>query len=119
MAKLLLVEDDPNCRKPLKMLIENRSDHKVETAANGFEALQWIAANGEPDVILLDLYMPVMDGFEFLQTYKGKAPVVIVSAWADANDDLRLAGVVAALRKPVDSSELLSTVDRILKERKK
>jgi CheY-like chemotaxis protein len=119
MARLLLVEDDHRCREPLRMLIEMRSEHKVATATNGREALDWIAANGEPGVILLDLYMPVMDGFEFLQVYKGKTPVIVVSAWADVNEDLHLLRVVAALRKPVSSVDLLSTIDRVLKENQK
>lgn len=118
MARLLLVEDDHNCRVAMRILFDTRTAHELALAIHGQDALDWISVNGDPDVILLDLYMPVMDGFEFLQTYKGRAPIIIVSAWADANEDLRLLRVVGTIRKPVSSTELLGTIERVLRERR-
>jgi CheY-like chemotaxis protein len=58
---ILVVDDEPDIRVTTQVLLELYG-HTVETAANGAEAVQ-AARNGKPDVVLLDLSMPVMDGF--------------------------------------------------------
>lgn len=113
MARILLVEDESFCRDTLIKLIELRSSHKVTGAEHGKAALDWIAANGDPDVILLDLSMPVMDGFEFLSLYAGRAPVIVVSAWADDEDTRPRAA--AYVRKPISSIDLFEAINLVLK----
>src|SRR5947208_16254859 len=62
--RLLVVEDDADVRHALTLFLEG-AGHTVRTAANGREALEQLHANGRPDLIVLDLAMPVMNGWEF------------------------------------------------------
>lgn len=67
MAKILIVEDDKDLNNAYKIILES-ADHDVETAFNGQEALNKLK-NFNPELILLDLLMPIMGGLEFLQHY--------------------------------------------------
>lgn len=67
MANILIVEDDKDLNNAYKIILES-ADHSVETAFNGQEALQKLK-KFEPELILLDLLMPIMGGLEFLQRY--------------------------------------------------
>ncbi|MFQ6026503.1 MAG: response regulator, partial [Dehalococcoidia bacterium] len=66
MPKILVVDDEPNIREVIKRLL-SKEGHEVIEATNGSEALE-IVSYGSPDIILLDVAMPVMDGFEVLRT---------------------------------------------------
>lgn len=81
---ILLVEDDPATRDTVRNTIE-KMGLKVAEATNGRSALSWLAENPTPALILLDLMMPEMDGFEFLDTFNSRVdwrhvPVVIITA---------------------------------------
>jgi CheY-like chemotaxis protein len=67
MAKILIVEDDKDLNNAYKIILENEG-HTVESVFNGQEALKTLKGF-EPQLILLDLLMPVMGGLEFLQNY--------------------------------------------------
>lgn len=67
MANILIVEDDKDLNNAYKIILQ-KEGHTVETAFNGEEALEKIK-NYEPQLILLDLLMPIMGGLEFLQNY--------------------------------------------------
>ncbi|HSW37109.1 MAG TPA: response regulator [Candidatus Saccharimonadales bacterium] len=67
MANILVVEDDKDLNNAYKIILENEG-HKVETAHHGEEALKKLKSFA-PDLILLDLLMPIMGGLEFLQHY--------------------------------------------------
>lgn len=67
MAKILIVEDDVDLNAAYKIILENEK-HTVQSAFNGQEALKALK-DFEPDLILLDLLMPIMGGLEFLQHY--------------------------------------------------
>ena len=86
MARVLLVEDYDNLRKVYSMVLE-ASGHQVFSAANGREALATAAAEN-PEVILLDLLMPEMDGLRFLREFNLKlhrsTKVIVVSNMASA-----------------------------------
>src|SRR5262245_22552685 len=82
---ILVVEDDADTRESLRAVLEV-ARYDVRTASNGREALEVLARIEAPGLILLDLMMPVMSGFEFLAARREDAaleriPVVIVSAW--------------------------------------
>ena len=108
----MVVEDDADIREVLQMLLEDEG-YRVVTARNGAEAEDELDTV-EPCVMLLDLTMPVMSGWELLQHMRrdGRLSdgihVVIVSATPTALPE----GPVAVLRKPVRAEELLATVGR-------
>jgi signal transduction histidine kinase/CheY-like chemotaxis protein len=81
---VLVVEDDAATRDATRRLLE-KLGLRVAEASNGLEGLQWLDANRAPSLILLDLMMPVMDGFEFLEELQrrpalGIMPVVVLTA---------------------------------------
>lgn len=68
MTKILIVEDDAALNKAYQIVL-SRQNHQVDSAFDGQEALQKVTAS-QPDIILLDLLMPRMNGLEFLRQYK-------------------------------------------------
>lgn len=114
---MLVVEDDPDSRDALAGMLEDEG-YEVMRAANGFEALRQLGNNeGRCNLILLDLMMPVMNGWDFRRKQKeaptlASIPVVLMSAGARlaaATGDLDAAGYIT---KPVEMSDLLDTVRR-------
>ena len=115
-CSVLVVEDDPSLRELLAIMLEAEG-HEVDTAANGKEALERIDSRS-PALILLDMSMPVMDGWQFcreLDRRTGPRPrIVVVTA---ATDPAKRADEVHAdgwLAKPFDRDRLLSLVHRIV-----
>jgi CheY-like chemotaxis protein len=91
---VLLIDDDAEIRAMTKQMLE-RMGMNVAEAGNGEEGLAWLEANQLPSVILLDLMMPVMDGFEFLDRMQQKdawngIPVVVVTAMDLGAEELDL-----------------------------
>jgi two-component system, chemotaxis family, chemotaxis protein CheY len=114
-ATVLVAEDDHEIREAVEVLL-TEVGYRVLTAADGqkaVELLRKLAGTSEfPTVLLLDLMMPVMNGWEVLSELRAHPelalPVVIVSAFADqAPHD----GVRAVLRKPVQVSQLLGALE--------
>lgn len=106
---ILIVEDSTDLQLILKMTVESEG-HTTVLASNGKEALDFLKKGKEPSLILLDLMMPVMDGWEFLKEREKdpelvKIPVVVCSA-ADRESvsDLRF------LKKPVDLTDLVGVL---------
>lgn len=99
---ILIIDDDHNSRTMLKTMLEHLG-YTTATAGNGIEGLEEIAKQ-RPDLILLDLMMPRMSGFELMGSLRGQAPqpipIVIMSSLATASTQMeRLPGVIGALRK--------------------
>ena len=113
---LLLVEDDLDISETLKLILESEG-YTVVGCLNGKLALDWLSqAPRPPFLILLDLMMPVMNGYEFLEKKSElpkplqDIPVVVLSAMNHSSTPS--ARVQAYLRKPVDIYFLLNTVKR-------
>jgi CheY-like chemotaxis protein len=109
---VLIVEDDRDTREMLGQFLEFEG-YTVETAVNGQEAIDRLQRGLQPEVIVLDLMMPVMDGWQFRQAQAQneklkEIPVIVVSA--AGRDRMRQIDANAFLSKPVDLEELLSTV---------
>jgi CheY-like chemotaxis protein len=108
-ARVLIVEDVADLRDFYAILLREEG-YEVACACDGSDALRWMSWS--PDVILLDLMMPVMDGYEFysrLRQLPGKRPpVIVVSAVAPSRAELP--GIHATLAKPFDFVQLLHRV---------
>ena len=119
-AKVLVVDDEErNLRLMEAMLIP--LGHEVLMASNGLEAID-MAVSQDPDLILLDIMMPKMDGFQVVQRLKElqeqrSIPIVMVTALKDVEDRVRALEVGADdfLSKPVDKTELTARVKSLIK----
>lgn len=113
---VLIVDDDPAIREWLKETLEDEL-YSVAIAANGRDALQYIAGHNRPCLILLDLMMPIMNGYEFLaeqrrQSALSDIPVVVFSAFTAPENAAETLGVTEYLPKPVNMHRLLSLLQR-------
>ena len=118
--KILIVDDEERNRKLLSLILSSYG-YDFALAKNGLEAVE-IARQVLPDLILLDIMMPEMDGYEACRRLKAEAltthiPVVMVTALEDKESKLKglEAGANDFLSKPVDSSEFLLRVKNLLK----
>jgi len=113
MASILVVDDEPNIRRMLSRVLDEEG-HRTRVAAGGAEALALVEAD-EPDVVLLDLSMPGMDGLEVLEALRQRAPtlpVVMISGQATLGDAVRATklGAFHFIEKPLNPEAVLLTV---------
>jgi CheY-like chemotaxis protein len=114
----LLVEDEEVVRHVTSLLLQGKG-YAVNTARDGREALDLLQGHLPPDLILLDLWMPRMNGWQFReQQVRDPAlaaiPVLVVSAVADTAEQAGALGGVAFLQKPVAPEDLFTAVaDRV------
>jgi CheY-like chemotaxis protein len=119
-ATVLVVDDSPEIQRYLGTLLELAS-YRVETASSGYEALQRLRHGFAPDLLLLDLQMPGIDGLETLRRLREFQPKlkVIMCSGLDDPDKIRQAvalGAHAYLLKPVQHLYLSAAIDRCLHE---
>ena len=108
---VLVVDDDLDIRETLREVIEAEG-FQVSCAANGAEAMHLLGNGSRPDLIILDLMMPVMSGWEFLTKMRGEEalagiPVAVVSASGGRTPPV---GATCFLRKPVDLDTILELI---------
>jgi CheY-like chemotaxis protein len=111
---IMVIEDDEDISSTLETFLEGEG-YRVEAAANGREALDTIKERGQlPTLILLDMRMPVLDGWQFAaafrEQYGGAAPFVVMSAAADTAQRAQEIGARGWLSKPFQLSALLEIV---------
>lgn len=115
-ASLLVVEDDPDLLALLELVL-TEAGHSVRTASDGRVALQRVA-EAMPALILLDMRMPVMNGWEFARAFAQRhgraAPIVVLTAAENAQLRAAEIGADGWLAKPFDLDAVLSLVDRVL-----
>ncbi|HEX8109216.1 MAG TPA: response regulator [Kofleriaceae bacterium] len=113
---VLIVDDDPDLLDVTSFVVENEGI-AVETARNGKEALALLATGRLPALVLLDMMMPVMNGWEFLaavaneRLFKG-IPIVVLTAAEHAE----VLGAMEVLSKPTDLKELIRVVERYVRK---
>jgi CheY-like chemotaxis protein len=110
---ILLVDDDHDVAEALSTVLADEG-YDVATASNGHEALMYLKSHIAPRLILLDVMMPVMDGYEFrIEQQRDPAiadiPVVVLTAGSMGERVAEL-GVTTHMRKPVDLDRLLNEV---------
>ena len=117
--RILIVDDDPNIRR-LLITVLRREHYETQEASNGQEALAQMRA-AAPDLVIMDLVMPVMSGWDLLRERAGEAsllciPVIVISASNIQNASANtLAGHVCGLvGKPFELDTMLATVRRCL-----
>jgi two-component system chemotaxis response regulator CheY len=113
---ILIVEDDKDIRETLQYALELEG-YDVQTAANGSDALHFLKKNHSPQLILLDLMMPIMNGWEFLEAIKTESklsciPVIVITAAGEAA--ARTVDVKAFIKKPIELESLLDTVQTLV-----
>jgi len=118
LARVLAVDDDPTILRLLQVNLEMEG-HDVLTAENGQSALEVIRAE-RPQVVLLDVMMPEMDGFQVCEAVRADpdiadTPIVFVSARAQQADLDRgyASGADGYITKPFDPLDLIETIERL------
>ena len=126
-AKILVVDDDPDMREALQMILES-ADYTVVTAEDGEKCLSKLKEE-QPDLLILDLLMPRMDGFEVCKALKdprygkyARVPIIILSSIQEGVSQRRYEletgvqlDVDDYVEKPIESRVLLDRVGKIVK----
>lgn len=110
---ILVIEDNKEIQDSLKMALEVEG-YKVFTADNGKEGMEILGKIPTPCMILLDLMMPIMNGWEFVDVISkdimlSTIPIVVVSAFGDKKGTPKTDGYI---QKPIDLDALLNTVSK-------
>ncbi len=121
MFHILVVDDDKHTRKLFQALLE-RQNYTVSLAENGQKALEVMDSN-HIDMVILDIMMPVMDGYEFtkaLRSVDNNLPILMVSAKQMPEDKHRgfLVGTDDYITKPIDEEEMLLRIKALLRRAK-
>jgi CheY-like chemotaxis protein len=123
MTKILIAEDNATNRELFRELLEARG-YIVDEACDGPEALEMLEQT-HPDILLLDIGMPVLDGFAVVRAIRenplhAALPVLAVTAYAMQGDRERVlsSGFDGYLSKPIDAKALAEELERLLRQRK-
>jgi CheY-like chemotaxis protein len=121
VSDLLLIEDDADIRMAVEDLL-SEAGYTVRSANNGDEGLARLSEGPPPAVILLDLMMPVLDGFEFRRRQLADpriAAVPVVALTADRRVQAAELGAAHVVRKPFTPDQLLSALRRAISPQRK
>jgi CheY-like chemotaxis protein len=121
--KILMIDDSATSLLMNRIVITKKTGHEVLTAENGVEGLK-LADSSKPDLILLDVMMPGMDGLEVCRRLRSggltaKTPVVLLT-YRSGDDIVRRgfeSGCTDYLNKPLEDAKLLETIDKYLGEK--
>lgn len=114
---VLVVDDDPGLQEALEAILELEG-YDVRTARDGLDALEQVQA-GLPDLIVLDLMMPRMDGYAFARELeerglRSQVPIIVLTADGRADYKARQIGADGGLAKPFDIEAFLGEVARLI-----
>ena len=112
---IFVVEDDPGISFVLSELLEGEG-FKVQVAENGVVDLELLQKHGVPSLILLDMIMPKMNGWEFAKEFTEKydhlCPIIVMTAAADAKQRAKDINAVDLIEKPFDFDQILATIKK-------
>lgn len=114
MSKILIIEDNELNLKLMKDILESQG-YDVDSSFDGEDGL--LKANkNEYDLILLDIQMPIISGYDFLETYKKSTPIIVVSACAMDTEieKAKALGCVDYIAKPIRIADFLNTIKQYL-----
>lgn len=119
-ARILVVDDDDLIRETVAEALE-LDGFAVEKARNGREALE-VVRSRRPNGIILDLMMPIMTGWQFLESCRADQlcdgiPVVVMSAYSKLPEEASTLGVKGCIAKPFDLDVLLGAIERAVQRR--
>ncbi len=114
---ILVIEDDPDTQDAICGLLEY-SGYRAVGVSNGREALEFLKTHSAPNVIVLDLMMPVMNGWEFCDFQRSdselsRIPVVVISASGALPEAVLGKGAIDYVPKPFDPDRLVAAIERI------
>jgi DNA-binding response OmpR family regulator len=124
MKKKILVVDD---ELSIRMLLENflSEDYEVVSKENGYEALNWLQEGNEANLILVDIDMPMLNGYELTETIRKqpgmlRVPVIMLSSKQKSADRIRsfTAGADDYIQKPFNPEELMIRIQTIFRRTK-
>ena len=118
--KILVADDEEQLALALKIRLQSQG-YQVTTVSNGQQAVEQVIRE-RPDLVILDVLMPVMDGYSCLRELhtrfgRGKIPVIILTARERMKDLFELEGIEDYVVKPFDHEDLLIRIDRVFKRR--
>ena len=118
MTTVLVVDDEPLIAMALEAMLED-AGYRVATAANGRQGLERLAEAPRPDLVLLDMMMPVMNGPAMLAAMAAdpglrRIPVIVLSSLPEEAIRARADGVAAILLKPYTAEQVLDAIARVL-----
>ena len=118
LKRVLVIDDEEEIVNAAKRMLE-RCGYTVKTALNGKEGMD-IVNEARPDIIITDIIMPVMDGYEFFkqlrkEDFTSRIPVIILTARPNMEDSFRALGVEGFVTKPFTSENLIDKIERLTK----
>jgi len=117
MSKVLIVDDEKDIVEVLKARLENIGLEAL-SASDGAQGMEMVKSN-KPDLIILDVMMPNLNGYEFVREIKGieefrNIPIIVLTAKEELDDLFKQEGVVDYVVKPYNEDELLGKVARLI-----
>ena len=116
--KILLIDDEPGLREMMSLRLK-ANNYNIVTASNGQEGLDMVKKEN-PDLVILDVHMPVMDGFQFFKiikkdSQKSNIPILVLTARGQMKDTFEAFDADAFIPKPFKSEEVVAKVNFLLK----
>lgn len=120
MVKVLIIDDERPIRETLEMFLREKG-YEVATSENGADGLRLIEKE-PPDIVVLDIRLPGMNGLEVLQNIKKinkDTEVILITAYHDIGNNIEAIalGAYGYIRKPIDAAEFEVTIDKVVKNR--